>query len=108
MKADDPIIKEHKHGCSINTPHCRKCGKYCDGMKSKNEPLATGGYRFYAWYFYCSRCREWIEATEHEIDILNRWSVTKNSWDSRVLKPPVGKQQHSDNPYSDVSTFYPK
>jgi len=103
-----PIIKEHTYGCSINTPHCAKCGKYCDAIQHKAQSLVTGGYLFYSLAFLCTRCHEWIKTPQAELDILNKFSQTREDWERRVLKPPIGKQPHTDAPFGEASSFYPQ
>lgn len=68
------IVKEHKLGCSVATPHCDKCGKFCNSMGHKLYFYQTGGVHFNELFFYCTKCQNKLLVPEEQLEILNRYS----------------------------------
>lgn len=91
------VIKEHKYGCSIETPKCPNCNKFFDNYGPNKWPfripLATGGFIYKKFFFMCLRCKKnridsIHEVSQEEVDILNKFSQDANLY-NRIIFPPT-------------------
>lgn len=90
------VIKEHKYGCSIETPKCPKCNKLFDHYGPNTWPfripLATGGFVYKKFYFQCLRCAKnkissIHEVSPEELEILNKFCYDRDVY-NKVIFPP--------------------
>jgi len=99
----EAIVVEHTHGLSVSTPHCDKCGKFCDQMRHNIYFYATGGVHFNDLSFRCSECSNTIMVPHEQVELLNRYtepsaeSYNKIVWQS----PPNLRIKHRSE------TFFP-
>jgi hypothetical protein len=91
---NEPLIKEHKYGCSIHIPKCPNCNKFYNSYGPIPIQLATGGFHYPKFFVHCSkfydksRCNNVEYATDEELAILNKFSEpSRESWETRVLFP---------------------